>query len=329
MWSILLGHKGVAKQLGDSRLTAIVDSQSNRIEQVAKAVGHKGEKVGPTAKCGCGSEKDYQNCCGRADLEPQELFFKLGVSEEVPQIVNETKSMGAVPSRLDFILRDSETSRGRTSWSRTRISGPWLEELLELPDMANSFLIAARSLATESQAEPDSIHKPLACALLRVSALESFINQVAFFVHEVYSLGETDVVSIPPELRADPSEFQDTIELTAKWQILGKALCKSDWPPPNRLWEDFVNLKRIRNALVHFKAEYEQIVPPLRTPHPIISPLPESVTVRNDPHAWPLRVLTPSFANWCVKTSEDMVSFLKQGYRKARLTTDSGGGQAS
>lgn len=190
----------------------------------------------------------------------------------------------------------------------------------ELPDMANHHLSSAKVLADEAESEPDSVTKPLACVILSACALEAFINQVAFFLHEIQGFSESKLHIIPPELAGDVMDFQRHTDLTLKWDILGKALCGDYWPPPASLWTDFGNLIYIRNELVHFKvADYEQVVPPAKRPHDIMRRVPESVETRKIPHGWPARVLTPSFAKWCVNVSESMVKYFRQSYSQARL----------
>jgi len=190
----------------------------------------------------------------------------------------------------------------------------------ELPDMANHHIISAKVLANESKSEEDSVTKPLSCVMLSACALEAFINQVAFFLNEVQAFPESSLHTIPSELSEDVLEFQRHTELTLKWDIIGKALCGKLWPPPNALWSDFRNLIHIRNELVHFKiGDYEKVVPPPKRAHEIFQRIPTSVETRSIPHAWPARILTPSFAEWCVRVAESMIDYLRQSYNQTRL----------
>jgi hypothetical protein len=114
-------------------------------------------------------------------------------------------------------------------------------------------------------------------------------------------------------------EFQRRTRLEEKWNILGKALCGSNWPPPKNLWAEVQTLIYIRNELVHFKAEdYEQVVPPPRTPHDVMRRIPAEVQTRQVPHGWPMRLLTPSFAEWCVSVTEKIIDYFKQSYSTNR-----------
>jgi hypothetical protein len=189
----------------------------------------------------------------------------------------------------------------------------------ELPDMANAHLTSARVAADESAQEADSINKPLACIIVSACALEAFINQVAYFLHEIQQLANSALHHIPDELKGDPLKFQRHTELTQKWSILGSALCERDWVSRSA-WEDFRNLIHIRNELVHFKAEeYEQITPPSKTPHEILRRVPAIVALRDAPRSWPFRLLTPSFAHWCVSTTELMIQEFKKSYNRRRI----------
>jgi hypothetical protein len=183
-------------------------------------------------------------------------------------------------------------------------------------------LISASILAEESKSDPDSLSKPLACIILSACALEAFINQVAFFLKETSSFYEGKFHTIPPELSNNIMEFQRSIRLEDKWNILGKALCGGNWPPPKDLWEEFKNLIYIRNELVHFKvADFEQVVPPPKKPSEIMRIIPQSIETRKIPHSWPMRVLTPAFAKWCVSVTENTIDYFKQSYYQNRVNS--------
>lgn len=311
----------IAETIGDSRLSVIVNNGFNRVNEIGREAGKKKERVGRSAICACGSGKKYQDCCGQADFEPIDIPIEFdGISKDLEPIEKEIRNAGKEPSRLDFILRKTEQSEQRRSWYRMEVRDGWMR-ISELPDMANNHLIAARALADEASAEPDSTIKPLSCIILSVCALEAFVNQVAFSLYEVKDFYESKLHAIPPELSEDALEFQRHTELTVKWNILGKALCGDYWPPVQSLMTDFRNLIYIRNELTHFKAsDYEQVVPPQKIPNDIMRRVPESVEIRNVPHAWPFRILTPSFASWCVNVAESMIDYFKESYRKARLS---------
>lgn len=190
--------------------------------------------------------------------------------------------------------------------------------------MANHFLISARILSEEAQSEPDEPVKPLSTLLLSACALESFINQLCFFLSDMcLYLSDIKMVPehccIPAELTENPVSFQRHNELTEKWDILGKALCNRNWPPDSTLWNNFKNLIYFRNELVHFKiGEFEQVVPEPKTPHSVLRKISPDIEMRKIPHAWPSRLLTPSFASWCVNVADGMIKDFKERYKKTR-----------
>jgi uncharacterized protein YecA (UPF0149 family) len=317
---LLKEARQIADTLKDYRLSMIVNNGFDRIDEIGRDAGKRKLRLGHSADCACGSGKKYQECCGRADFEPIDIPIQFdGISEDLEQIEKETTNAGKEPSRLDFILRKTKQSQQRLSWYRVEVHDGWMQ-MSELPDMANHYLTAARTLSNEASAESNSTIRPLSCIVLSVCALEAFINQVTFFLHEIRDFYEAKLHTIPPELSKNVLEFQRYTELTVKWKILGKALCGDYWPPPQHLMTDFQNMIYIRNELTHFKAsDYEQVVPPAKITNVIMRRVPESVEIRDVQRAWPFRILTPSFAIWCVNVAQSMIDYFKESYRKARL----------
>lgn len=318
---LLREAKQIGETLKDKRLIEIANHNLEIINDIGKKAGLKREKIGPAADCGCGSGKAYQECCGQADFEPIDIPMLFGgISEDIEQIYKDIKDSGGEPSHLDFILRQTDESKRRLAWSQIKGRDGWLE-MHELPDMANYYLSSAKALADESNSDSDSSTKPLACVSLSVCALEAFINQVAFFLHETQTFSGSKRHSIPPELSGDVMDFQRHTKLEDKWDILGKVLCGDCWPPPKSLWIEFQNIVYIRNELIHFKvADYEQVVPPPKKPYDIMRRVPESVKTRKIPHGWPARLLTPSFANWYVNVVESMIGYFRRSYGQSRLS---------
>ncbi len=315
--------KRIGEDLADTKLISLVEHGLKHVDKVGRELGQAGIRFGPAAECACGSGKEYQNCCGCADFEPVDLPYEFGgVSEDVDKIIKEMTEAGVQPSRLDFILREPDQShQTRFAWCRMEPQDGWLK-MRELPDMAGLHLASARELAEEAKDLPDSVTKPLSCILLSVCAAEAFINQVAFFLHEIQTFPENHLHQVPPELSPDAITFQRSMELTQKWEILGMALCGSYWPPKSNLWTQFRNIIYLRNELVHFKvADYEQVVPSPKETHEILKRIPLKVKTRQIPHAWPMRVLTPDVAHWCITIVEQMISLLRDGYARNRRET--------
>ncbi|MFC2013724.1 tetratricopeptide repeat protein [Chloroflexota bacterium] len=309
----------IAHGLEDASLKTKIAGAFELVERRGRELSSKNETIGPLASCACQSGKTYKDCCGRADFEPVELPYAFdGIADELKPIEEEMSKVGKEPSPLDFIFRKIDESQVRLCWTHLEIHDGWMS-LSELPDMANTYLAAARVLADESSNEPDSIIKPLSCLLLSVCSLESFINQIAFFLCDATTHG-SQVCAIPPELSIGALEFQRHTELTLKWDILGKALCGRFWVIDENLVRDFHNMIYLRNEFTHYKSSaYEQIVPPPTSPNPIMSRIVKSVQIRDVLRAWPFRILTPSFAKWCETTGHEMIDSFKMNYKQSRL----------
>jgi tetratricopeptide (TPR) repeat protein len=290
---------------------AAVDVQ---IEEAGRMAGENGLPVGPKAPCACKSGKSYEHCCGRADHEPIALRMPIGgISEDIGDIVTALDELGVSPTKLDYAMRQTEEARGRISWSEIRGHDGWFE-IFELPDMANIHLNAAEALAGQAKHGEDAIHEPLACAILAVSALEAFINSTIYFAHEA---ANTRPFVLPPELLTDPFAYQRHTELTLKWHALGSALCNL-WPPPSPIWDNFVKLVQLRNELVHYKAEgFKRVAPADKLPPEQLRNLPPQIKLRDIPHSWPVRLLTPSFAEWAISVPQDLIRHFRSSYKYA------------
>jgi tetratricopeptide (TPR) repeat protein len=311
--------KEIAQQLKNEVLIAKSVAMLSRLEDYTKQISQAGVKIGPLALCICKSRKRYIDCCGRADHEPIDFpaVFS-GVSPALDKIIEQAVKAGITPTRMDHILREDETSKQRQSWTRVHVHDGWME-LAELPDMSSNFLLAAKTLVKESENEPESISKPLSCVMLSCAALEAFINQVSYFLWELQQF-KADVRehNIPYELKDSSYEFQRHTELIKKWEIIGKSLCGPRWPPSGLEWSKFLRLVQLRNELVHFKSlEYESIIPPPKKHH-LLDLVAGEVKLRDIPRAWPYRLLTPSFGNWCISVAESLITRFKKEYHKER-----------
>ncbi|WP_303917916.1 hypothetical protein [Draconibacterium sediminis] len=306
----------IGEKINDDAIIEKATFQKEQIEQLSKECGINKVKVGGIAPCLCESGLTYEKCCGVADHEPIDFPFRSsGVSEEIKDISKKFKTQ----SRLDFIFRNSEVSSGRLSWNQVKINNGWYE-LSELPDMANIYLISAKSFIEELEEDEDAIHKPLSCLILAVSSLEAYINQVAFFLDDVQKFPEAILHNVPPEFANGVIDFQRNTELTLKWSILGRTICEEMWTPSDKLWNDFKTLISIRNEFIHFKlSEYEKVIPVPNEPHSILKKLPKEVVTRKIFHSWPMRILTPSFAKWSVSVADDMINYFKKQYELKRI----------
>jgi tetratricopeptide (TPR) repeat protein len=306
----------ISVKLDDSYSTTLAKMNLQRLEEAAKVAGLAGEVIGPKAPCACGSDEQYQNCCGRADHEPV-VLPKMGVSEEAGNLVKELKERKVEPSRLDFILRSSDGASRRTSWTRVAFRDGWCE-LYELPDMANSYLSCVEQLSKSALEHPDSMDDPLSAVILASCALEAFINQISFFVLDLPDSDKTWTGSLPQQLSLGALNFQRSVSLAEKWGIVGGLVCGSKWPIPE--WDAAAKLIDIRNELVHFKSgDYEQIDPSPALDVDIMRRIPKSISLRPVPRAWPYRLLTPSLAAWAYRTAQSTIAGFKTAFRQERV----------
>lgn len=310
----------IGNQIEDQAIIDKAEFQLKQITDFSKSAGIAKEPIGENAPCACGSGKIYEECCGVADHEPIEFPYRFsGVSEELENVTMKFKKS----SRLDFIFRDTMESEGRLAWTQVEIKTGWYK-LSELPDMANIYLLSAKEILNGISSNNDSIHNPLSCLILSVSALEAYINQVAYFLDDIKNFPESNLHTIPEEFNTGVIDFQRNTELTLKWSILGKCICEEMWSPKQSLWYDFKVLISIRNEFIHFKlSEYEQVIPTPKKQHPILKKLPKYVEIREVHHSWPMRVLTPSLAKWSVETSEKMIKYFKNQYEQKRIKAHS------
>jgi hypothetical protein len=317
---VLREAERIGLDLNDELLVHKARHNLRHVDEVGREAGKTGRIVGPTVPCACESGKPYAECCGRADHEPWDFNIEFGgMSEEMQEVNADISAAGGLPSRLDYILREPKEGLHRFSWTRTHVRDGWLE-MGQLPDMASQHLAAAREMAQLADATPDSPHAPSAAVMLSICAAEAFINQVAFFLHDIQSFPDSVLHVIPDEVKSGAADFQRHTELSSKWEILGKALCGKRWPPD--AWDDFRTLLYVRNELVHFKAyEYEPVIPPPAKRHPVIARLPATITVRAIPQAWPQRVLTPSLGVWAVNVVSSMISDFRAGYKAERVAS--------
>jgi tetratricopeptide (TPR) repeat protein len=309
----------LAGQLCDPMLQRRVSEISSKLKITAPRIGKERLGEGAIATCACKSGKVFKDCCGHADVEHpiDEHPMIGGISEDAEAIHRMFEAQGLKPSRLDFMLRDTEQTQSRLSWTEWDIRPGW-RRIREMPDMTNHHLNSARAMAKMAHEAPDAFHLPLACALLSVSATEAFINTVIFFAHEEHQR-DPSALTLPAELVTDPYAYQRNAFLRVKWFAMAEALCGPGWLAGDR-WDAFNRLVDVRNELVHFKAlEFETVVPQSPDPHPILKPLPNTVQLRDVPHSWPVRLLTPSFAQWCVDTVDGLISHFKSGYARLRL----------
>ena len=313
----------LGEELGDEYLLHITKHQFEYLNNLAKEAGTNNVPVGDKAKCLCGSSNLYKNCCGRADFEPVDIpHIYGGVSEDKKIIEQEMNKCGKKTSPLDFILRNTDQSKRRHSWCEIAGHDGWLS-VKELPDMANIHLLTAKDMAETSNEFPEGINYPLAAIILSVCYLEAFINQLSFFIHENHTHPEVCCLVLPQELHDKGVQlFQRATQLERKWSMITECLLGEDWLSSQSIWGEIKDLIYIRNELVHFKTNgYEQVVPPPTKKDSIYEKVPNHVDTREVPHSWPMKLLTPSLAEWAVRISETITEELKNRYNSNRRKT--------
>lgn len=312
--------KKIGEELKDDHLLLITENQLQYLNKIAKESGINKIPSGDKALCLCGSGNLYLQCCGRADFEPVDLpHLYGGISEDRQTIEDEVKKLGKKLSPLDLVLRSTSDSKNRHGWCEIQKHDGWVS-VKELPDMANIHLISAKKLADLAADSPGDISHPLASVILSVCHLEAFINQLSFFVHDNHSHPEVNCLTLPIQLQEKGVyNFQKTTNLEIKWQLISDCLLGSGWLNTQGVWNEVKDLIFIRNELVHFKTNgYEEVVPPPRTKDLIYKKIPKCVNIRELPHSWPMKLLTPSLATWAVSTSECITENLKQSYNNQR-----------
>lgn len=317
-----------AREIGERlRQEPIVENVKNilgAVEEAGRVAGRNRRRVNATAICSCNSGKEYQYCCGRADFEPEAALPGFaGFSQDIAALQLETRESKPTLDWLDHVLRNTEESKRRFSWSELVGHDGWFEAF-ELTDMANLHLFAARSLADRPEAGAANFEGPLSACILSVCAAEAFINTLCYFVSDAVAKdGSLEFASsLPARLVEDGAAYQRQTELTQKWVDLGTALCGPQWRRQD-IWAAFLTLVAVRNELVHFKAiAYEQVFPRPRVLPEILRKIPESVELRDVPHSWPTRLLTPSFANWCVSSVEQLIGTFKDEWARIRSMAD-------
>lgn len=304
----------IAERLDNPDLRARCVAVDKLIADVGRTAGVNGIPIGPKTPCACGSENAFQACCGRADHEPVPWGqSRFGIAEDVAELGFALERSGLDLTKLDVAMRKTEQASRRVAWTQLKTHDGWAE-LFELPDMANIHLSAAESLARQSKQDEDSLDGPLACTMLAVSALEAFINSTIYFACEAASARAIDLEA---DILTDPFGYQRRTELTLKWNSLGAALC-NDWPPPSPLWSNFVRLVQLRNELVHFKAAgYERVAPLDKRPPEQLRNLSPEIQLREVPRSWPVRLLTPSFAEWTISTARALIDHFRSSYKYA------------
>ncbi len=313
----------IAEQTRNTSLAIFISEKIKKIDKIAKELNLNGKTMGPKSECECGSGKTFEECCGEADFDYDDIGKVLGLDHIIPysKTIDDSikQSLTKSKDRLGLILRKLSENEIRLSWVEVIHNGA-LQEIYELPDMANIYLLSAKSLVSNIEYKDmlQEISISLSAALLSVSALEAFLNQLIYFLATIPSdeLPEFICEKIPGELIADYTEYQRTARFTDKINVIASIFCNGKWSSEvGMFYNDLFKLISIRNELVHFKSvEYLKIIPPQKDAG-ILKNLSSEVKLRDISNSWPLRILNMTFAQWSIKTIEQTINYIKDTYK--------------
>jgi tetratricopeptide (TPR) repeat protein len=314
-------EKQISIELEDLYLKEINEFHKRFLVEEAKKLALEKKPANEKAICLCddASEVLFIDCCGRADFEPVKMPHILGdISEDQKEIDEELSTLGISASPIDFIFRNTSSSKARRAWSRHHVKDGWLE-LSELPDMANLHLNSAKEMARLSN-ENNNISNALSAIILSVCSLEAFINQISYFLTEHKDDAALSSSQLPEALLNDGAlAYQKSTSLEIKWQEISGSVSSNDYLKQNSSWNEVKDLIYIRNELVHFKSSgYEQVVPAPRVTPTIYNKIPKKIALLDEPHSWPFRVLNGSLAIWATSITEQLIDDFKMDFQEVR-----------
>lgn len=305
----------IGRRLNQNHTIQMVAGNRLAAQAAGREAGKRGMPIGEGTPCACGSGKTFKECCGRADFEPDTPLINFDETPNSEGLIFSNRCTLGSNGHVDMIL--SQEPKDRFSWTTIKGYDGW-HSISELPDVANYHLKAARNLATTATLT-SRFDEPLAACVLSVCGAEAFINTLCFFIGDTAratGAHPTSVLGKAAALIGEPLAYQRGTELTLKWAAVAEALAGADWIEPSA-WRAFTILVSTRNELVHFKAaDFEQVSPAPKHAHEILRRLPPDIQLRAVPHSWPARLLTASFAQWCIRTVDCLISSLKAGYAR-------------
>ena len=169
--------------------------------------------------------------------------------------------------------------------------------------------------ARRIQAPPrESSQKPaLVSIVFSVLTLEAFLNELAEFAHDT-DIRKPEVVDVLTEFLMDAERSNASLEtkLTiGNWILTGTRLKRGEQP-----FQDFALLARLRNDLVHFKANarFEDGVSKGKMHANLFDKFRDkkilAENMEGDELSWSVLVQTKAVAEWSCKTAARMVSDL-------------------
>jgi tetratricopeptide (TPR) repeat protein len=319
-----LNAKKMAEKNGNEGVIEHININLKSLDEISRENGQVGIKMGPKALCICGSGLKYEECCGKFDFDYTSLGKIIGLDKLVPygEIIDENKYDVKISiNDMNSILRTFKDDEVRLSWVRI-IQNNGIEEMFELLDMSSLNISSAKALLlryNESKEIIDQVSISLSAVILSVTALEAFINQLIYFLSSIPKSDIETIIhkNIPEELLNDYISYQRNTRFTDKINIIANLFCDDTWNSGlGELYKDLFNIIYIRNELVHFKSvKYVQIIPPSKEDDNILKRINnKKVCLRDVSNSWPLKILTDSFAVWCIDTIEQTINYIKEQY---------------
>lgn len=311
-----------ALQIEYTELEGEIAELKNKIEQIAIECKTKGIVIGKKTPCVCGSGKTYEECCGIADMDYMAIEKVLGIDHMIPYgefevAEGEEQKKFCEEKDLSRILRKMDSSQIRLSWTRfVRENG--VDYLYELPDMSSIHLVSAKEqLANYKKGELlNEVSVALAAVMLSISALEAFLNQLAFFLGDLPddNIFEKNGFKIPEEIKNNCGSYQRNKGFSDKLNEVVNIYTFGKWNrDAYKRYDDLFKFIKIRNELVHFKSvTFYRIIPAEN--NDILNSLPKEIELRDVMNAWPLKLLTDSFAGWGIRVVEETIDYIKETF---------------
>jgi hypothetical protein len=153
----------------------------------------------------------------------------------------------------------------------------------------------------------------LVSVVFSVLTLEAFLNELAEFAYDTY-IRKPEVVDVLAEFLIDAERSNASLETkltVGNWILTGTRLKRGEQP-----FQDFALLVRLRNDLVHFKANtrFEDGVPKGKIHANLVEKFRDkkilAENIKDDELSWSALVQTKAVAEWSCKTAARMVSDL-------------------
>ncbi|HDR8378448.1 TPA: tetratricopeptide repeat protein, partial [Bacillus cereus] len=329
----------IAEEVENSAIVLYIHNKLGQISQKAKNLNLSGINFGNNALCACNSGNLYNQCCGIADYDYTDLNKVLASSEllHFSSLIDNDFNKQKPIANLDFLLRTLKPHEIRLSWIDLVNQGAY-QEVYELPDMTSLNIISAKSIInqvkTDNNTFSDATKKKkikdidsrlikessaaISACMLSVAALEAFVNQLIYFLKQIQTNDMPEFIKskLPREIVENPLDYQRNTRFDDKLETIFDIYTNNLWKTKTKnLSKELMKLISIRNELVHFKSvEFFKIIPK-KSEHLLLKNLNPKIELRDVSNSWPLRLLTLSFAEWCIDVVEQTINFVKESYQ--------------